>query len=111
MSQGPISIDPRLLGAVKRALGRMPAVPYDLTQVKVLDNFYSPVDPYWDNVPEGFVLIPGEFSAIGRMEKLRQLSVVLSSRNQTLDMGNFFINREDLLHRDFSRILYNWDCS
>ena len=89
MSQGPIPIDPRLLGAVKRALGRMPAVPYDLTQVKVLDNFYSPVDPYWDNVPEGFVLTPGEFSAIGRMEKLRQLSVVLSSRNQTLDMGAF----------------------
>ena len=76
----------------------------------MLDNFYSPVDPYWDKVPEGFVLIPGEFSAIGRMEKLRQLSVVLSSRDQILDMGNFFINREDLLRRDFSRILYNWDC-
>ena len=28
MSQGPIPIDPRLLGAVKRALGRMPAVPH-----------------------------------------------------------------------------------
>ena len=26
-------------------------------------------------------------------------------------VGNFFINREDLLRRDFSRILYNWDCS
>ena len=89
MLQTPIPMDPRLLGAVKRALGRMPAVPYDLTQVKVLDNFYSPVDPYWDNVPEGFVLTPGEFSAIGRMEKLRQLSVVLSSRDQTLDMGDF----------------------
>ncbi len=89
MFQTPIPMDPRLLGAVKRALGRMPAVPYDLTQVKVLDNFYSPVDPYWDNVPEGFVLTPGEFSAIGRMEKLRQLSVVLSSRAQTLDMGDF----------------------
>ena len=25
-------------------------------------------------------------------------------------VGNFFINREDLLCRDFSRILYNWDC-
>ena len=25
-------------------------------------------------------------------------------------VGNFFINREDLLRRDFSRILYNWDC-
>ena len=89
MLQTPIPMDPRLLGAVKRALGRMPAVPYDLTQVKVLDNFYSPVDPYWDNVPEGFVLTHGEFSAIGRMEKLRQLSVVLSSRDQTLDMGDF----------------------
>ena len=112
MSQGPISIDPRLLGAVKRALGRMPAVPYDLTQVKVLDNFYSPVDPYWDNVPEGFVLTPGEFSAIGRMEKLRQLSVVLSSRNQTLDMGDFtWLSRcKNLQHLDLALTNFS-DCA
>lgn len=25
-------------------------------------------------------------------------------------VGNFFINREDLKRRDFSKILYNWDC-
>ena len=112
MSQGPIPIDPRLLGAVKRALGRMPAVPYDLTQVKVLDNFYSPVDPYWDNVPEGFVLTPGEFSAIGRMEKLRQLSGVLSSRNQTLDMGDFsWLPRcKNLQHLDLALTNFS-DCA
>ena len=112
MSQGPIPIDPRLLGAVKRALGRMPAVPYDLTQVKVLDNFYSPVDPYWDNVPEGFVLTPGEFSAIGRMEKLRQLSVVLSSRDQTLDMGDFtWLPRcKNLQHLDLALTNFS-DCA
>lgn len=112
MSQGPIPIDPRLLGAVKRALGRMPAVPYDLTQVKVLDNFYSPVAPYWDNVPEGFVLTPGEFSAIGRMEKLRQLSVVLSSRNQTLDMGDFsWLPRcKNLQHLDLALTNFS-DCA
>ena len=112
MSQGPIPIDPRLLGAVKRALGRMPAVPYDLTQVKVLDNFYSPVDPYWDNVPEGFVLTPGEFSAIGRMEKLRQLSVVLSSRDQTLDMGDFsWLPRcKNLQHLDLAQTNFS-DCA
>lgn len=112
MSQGPIPIDPRLLGAVKRALGRMPAVPYDLTQVKVLDNFYSPVDPYWDNVPEGFVLTPGEFSAIGRMEKLRQLSMVLSSRNQTLDMGDFsWLPRcKNLQHLDLALTNFS-DCA
>lgn len=112
MSQGPIPIDLRLLGAVKRALGRMPAVPYDLTQVKVLDNFYSPVDPYWDNVPEGFVLTPGEFSAIGRMEKLRQLSVVLSSRDQTLDMGDFsWLPRcKNLQHLDLALTNFS-DCA
>lgn len=112
MSQGPIPIDPRLLGAVKRALGRMPAVPYDLTQVKVLDNFYSPVDPYWDNVPEGFVLTPGEFSAVGRMEKLRQLSVVLSSSNQTLDMGDFsWLPRcKNLQHLDLALTNFS-DCA
>lgn len=112
MSQGPIPIDSRLLGAVKRALGRMPAVPYDLTQVKVLDNFYSPVDPYWDNVPEGFVLTPGEFSAIGRMEKLRQLSVVLSSRDQILDMGDFtWLPRcKNLQHLDLALTNFS-DCA
>lgn len=112
MSQGPIPIDPRLLGAVKRTLGRMPAVPYDLTQVKVLDNFYSPVDPYWDNVPEGFVLTPGEFSAVGRMEKLRQLSVVLSSSNQTLDMGDFsWLPRcKNLQHLDLALTNFS-DCA
>ena len=112
MLQTPIPMDPRLLGAVKRALGRMPAVPYDLTQVKVLDNFYSPVDPYWDNVPEGFVLTPGEFSAIGRMEKLRQLSVVLSSRDQTLDMGDFsWLPRcKNLQHLDLAQTNFS-DCA
>ena len=112
MPQTPIPMDPRLLGAVKRALGRMPAVPYDLTQVKVLDNFYSPVDPYWDNVPEGFVLTPGDFSAIGRMEKLRQLSVVLSSRDQTLDMGDFsWLPRcKNLQHLDLALTNFS-DCA
>ena len=62
----------------------MPAVPYDLMQVKVLNNFYSAVDSNWETVPERFVLTPGEFSAIERIQKLR---------------------------RDFRRILYNWDCS
>ena len=112
MLQTPIPMDPRLLGAVKRALGRMPAVPYDLTQVKVLDNFYSPVDPYWDNVPEGFVLTPGDFSAIGRMEKLRQLSVVLSSRGQALDMGDFsWLPRcKNLQHLDLAQTNFS-DCA
>ena len=112
MLQTPIPMDPRLLGAVKRALGQMPAVPYDLTQVKVLDNFYSPVDPYWDNVPEGFVLTHGEFSAIGRMEKLRQLSVVLSSRDQTLDMGDFsWLPRcKNLQHLDLAQTNFS-DCA
>lgn len=26
-------------------------------------------------------------------------------------VGNFFINKQDLINRDFSNILYNWDCS
>ena len=25
-------------------------------------------------------------------------------------IGNFFINWEDLKRRDFSKVLYNWDC-
>lgn len=26
-------------------------------------------------------------------------------------VGNFFINQKDLLNRDFSKVMYNWDCS
>ena len=78
----------------------------------MLDNFYSPVDPYWDNVPEGFVITHGEFSAIGRMEKLRQLSVVLSSRDQTLDMGDFsWLPRcKNLQHLDLAQTNFS-DCA
>ena len=25
-------------------------------------------------------------------------------------VGNFFIREEDLKNRDFTRVLYNWDC-
>ena len=112
MSQGPIPIDPRLLGAVKRALGRMPAVPYDLTQVKVLDNFYSPVDPYWDNVPEGFVLTPGDFSALGRMTRLRRLTVVTALGAGPLDMGDFsWLPRcKNLQHLDLALTNFS-DCA
>ncbi|MBO7381562.1 MAG: DUF1963 domain-containing protein, partial [Neisseriaceae bacterium] len=26
-------------------------------------------------------------------------------------VGNFFITADDLKKRDFSRVLYNWDCA
>lgn len=26
-------------------------------------------------------------------------------------VGNFFINHQDLINRDFSKVMYNWDCS
>lgn len=89
MSQAPVSIDPRLLGAVKRALGRMPGVPYDLTQVKALDNFYTSVDPYWETVPECFALTQGDFSVLGQMTKLRRLTVVPAAGAGPLDMGDY----------------------
>ena len=112
MAQAPISIDPRLLGAVKCALRRMPAVPYDLTQVKALDNFYSPVDPYWENVPECFAITRGDLSAIGRMQKLRQLSVILSSSDQTLDVEDFswLPQCRNLQHLDLAQTNFS-DCA
>lgn len=113
MSHPPVvPMDPRLLGAVKRALRRMPAAPYDLTQVKVLDNFYSAVDPYWENVPACFAVVRGDFSAIGRMQKLRQLSVVLSGRDQTLDMGDYsWLPRcGNLQHLDLAQTTFS-DCA
>ena len=112
MFQDPIPMDPRLLGAVKRALRRMPAVPYDLMQVKALDNFYSPVDPYWDNVPEGFVLTPGDFSALGRMTRLRRLTVVTALGAGPLDMGDFsWLPRcKNLQHLDLALTNFS-DCA
>ena len=112
MFQDPIPMDPRLLGAVKRALRRMPAVPYDLMQVKALDNFYSPVDPYWDNVPEGFVLTPGYFSALGRMTRLRRLTVVTALGAGPLDMGDFsWLPRcKNLQHLDLALTNFS-DCA
>ena len=112
MFQDPIPMDPRLLGAVKRALGRMPAVPYDLMQVKALDNFYSPVDPYWDSVPEGFVLTPGDFSALGRMTRLRRLTVVTALGAGPLDMGDFsWLPRcKNLQHLDLALTNFS-DCA
>ena len=112
MFQDPIPMDPRLLGAVKRALRRMPAVPYDLTQLKALDNFYSPVDPYWDSVPEGFVLTPGDFSALGRMTRLRRLTVVTALGAGPLDMGDFsWLPRcKNLQHLDLALTNFS-DCA
>lgn len=112
MFQDPIPMDPRLLGAVKRALRRMPAVPYDLMQVKALDNFYSPVDPYWDSVPEGFVLTPGDFSALGRMTRLRRLTVVTALGAGPLDMGDFsWLPRcKNLQHLDLALTNFS-DCA
>lgn len=112
MFQDPIPMDPRLLGAVKRALRRMPAVPYDLMQVKALDNFYSPVDPYWDSVPEGFVLTPGDFSALGRMTRLRRLTVVTALGAGPLDMEDFsWLPRcKNLQHLDLALTNFS-DCA
>ncbi|WP_323176133.1 DUF1963 domain-containing protein [Pantoea ananatis] len=25
-------------------------------------------------------------------------------------VGNFFINKQDLINRDFSNVIFNWDC-
>lgn len=96
-----ISMDSILLGAIKCALGRLPTIPYDLQKIKTLENFYSPVDPNWENVAGWIELKQGDFSAIGQMERLRQLTVTLGSR-QTLDMGNFsFLSQcKNLQHLD-----------
>lgn len=112
MSQGPIPIDPRLLGAVKRALGRMPAVPDDLTQVKELDNFYSAVDPCWEAIPGCFVLTPGDFSALGWMTRLRRLTVVTALGAGPLDMGDFsWLPRcKNLQHLDLALTNFS-DCA
>lgn len=49
---------------------------------------------------------------MGEYELLFQLDSDQSINCQWGDMGvaNFFIKKEDLINRDFSKVLYNWDC-
>lgn len=111
MQQQKIFMDPFLLGAVKAALGHLPYIPYDLKKIKTLDNFYSPVSSYIENVGERFVVKTGEFAAMGQMEQLRRLSI-FRGNYEPFDMGDFsFLPQcQNLQHLDLRYTNFT-DCS
>jgi uncharacterized protein YwqG len=59
--------------------------------------FFTQQDPRYDRAP---------------MELLFQLDSdpAIGCFWGDMGVGNFFIRKEDLIRKDFSRILYNWDC-
>lgn len=83
-----IRFDPRLLGAVKKALGALPAIPGDLAKIKTLtffnDNMF-PGEP-GQRLMGWIELCPGDFSAIGKMPNLHTL---LFRNAHALKIGDF----------------------
>lgn len=54
-------------------------------------------------------------SAEKNLKEFDTLLLQLDSDNENIDwgdsgVGNFFINKKNLINHDFSNILYNWDC-
>lgn len=70
-----IKFDPKLLGAIREAMGELPTIPRDLTKIKALTIF----DKHNFAGEAGWIFLnwmeyaPGHFSAIGAMENLHTL--------------------------------------
>ncbi len=79
----------------------------DSHQIGGYPNFKQTDPRKWD---KDHIRIPPD------IENHSALLLQIASDNQNImwgDVGiaNFFIDRDDLIRRDFSRVLYNWDCS
>ena len=80
MESTKISIDPILLTYVAQTLGRVPENLYDFQKIKNLTCGGKPVyqkliDPLHDPVPERLKIARGDFSVIGKMSRLKKLTI------------------------------------
>ncbi len=80
MDSNKITIDPILLTFVAQALGRVPENLYDFQKIKNLACGGRPVyqkfiDPLHDPLPERLEIARGDFSVIGKMSRLKKLTV------------------------------------
>lgn len=80
MEQTKIKIDQTLLTCVAQSLGRIPETMYDFQKVKNLSCGGRPIyqrliDPYNDNIPERLEIVEGDFSVIGKMSRLKKLTI------------------------------------
>lgn len=70
-----VEFDPKLLGAIQEIMGRLPAIPGDLSSIKALTIF----DKHSIKGEPGWIFLnwirfaPGHFSAVGMMENLHTL--------------------------------------
>lgn len=76
-----IAIDPILLTYVAQTLGRVPENLYDFQKIKNLACGGKPVyqkliDPLHDPVPERFEIVRGDFSVIGKMSRVKKLTIL-----------------------------------
>lgn len=80
MEMTKIKIDQTLLTCVAEVLGRIPETMYDFQKVKNLSCGGKPltrrlIDPYHDPVPERIEIEEGNFSVIGKMSRLKKLTI------------------------------------
>ena len=80
MEQTKIKIDLTLLTCVAQSLGRIPETMYDFQKVKNLScggrpTYQRLIDPYNDNIPERLEITEGDFSMIGKMSRLKKLTI------------------------------------
>lgn len=80
MESTKIAIDPILLTYVAQTLGRVPENLYDFQKIKNLACGGRPVyqkliDPLHDPVPERLEIVRGDFSVIGKMSRLKKLTI------------------------------------
>lgn len=78
MEPAKIEIDLTLLSCVARSLGRIPETMYDFQKVKNLSCGGEPVkliDPYREPFPDRLKIAEGDFSMIGKMSRLKKLTI------------------------------------
>lgn len=80
MEMTKIKIDQTLLTCVAEVLGSIPETMYDFQKVKNLSCGGKPltrrlIDPYHDPVPERIEIEEGNFSVIGKMSRLKKLTI------------------------------------
>lgn len=80
MESNKIAIDPILLTYIAQTLGRVPENLYDFQKIKNLACGGRPVyqkliDPLHDPVPERLEIVRGDFSVIGKMSRLKKLTI------------------------------------
>lgn len=66
--------------------------------------YFTQSDPRYGTDLEDYILL---FQLDTQMDEERDIEVIWGD----MGVGNFFIHPEDLKNRDFSKVMFNWDCA